>query len=584
MSLDPNPPKSSSTKDTNTSATIVTLDEPASEATSDAERVNASGLETQEFQEEQTQMPFKLYKRRFTGVLGIIALNIVAGMNLPWFGPIANDTADAFGISLDQVNWLGNIIAVTYLVVAPLVPILCSRVGIRVCYVIGTTFLILSAWVRFAGTARALSPRGAYALLIIGQFLSAIPQVTFQVLAPKFSETWFDVQGRTTATMLMSVSNPVGTALGQLISPLVSTPRDSVLVLGIISTAVSPFVLLVGSKPPTPPSYSGSQISPTFLVTLRGILGLLPRPISLHAPELDHGAVSVDQERQLESPSSPISPASAALKAEETQGSVDVRNLEPRAEHEHIAVNAYMTPRERVDFSILFLVFGVLVAGVSTFSLLSDELLEPYGYSDDTAGFMGAALLFSGLLAAFITSPLFDRVLTRHLGLAARAFAPLVAAAWLALIWAVRPHNTGALYALFVIIGVFSLSILPVGLELGCELTRNSGASSAILWSSGNLFGIIFILVMSALRAPASASPPGNMHRSLVFVGVFIFAATMSIFFFRGHQRRLERDMRVAANTAPVRNSEAELHHDQLDEGGFELRHRARGSREFGGR
>lgn len=34
---------------------------------------------------------------------------------------------------------------------------------------IGTVFLIASAWVRYAGTIRSLSSGGAYALLIIGQ-------------------------------------------------------------------------------------------------------------------------------------------------------------------------------------------------------------------------------------------------------------------------------------------------------------------------------------------------------------------------------------------------------------------------------
>lgn len=94
----------------------------------------------------------------------------------------------------------------------------------------------------------------------------------------------------------------------------------------------------------------------------------------------------------------------------------------------------------------------------------------------------GAALLLSGIVAAIITAPLFDRVFTHHLGLAARIFAPIIAACWLALIWAVRENNTAALYALFVLIGVFSVTMLPVGLEMGCELTRNSSASSAILW------------------------------------------------------------------------------------------------------
>ena len=34
---------------------------------------------------------YRLYKRRFAGVLGIIVLNIIGGMNWPWFGPIANN-------------------------------------------------------------------------------------------------------------------------------------------------------------------------------------------------------------------------------------------------------------------------------------------------------------------------------------------------------------------------------------------------------------------------------------------------------------------------------------------------------------
>lgn len=33
---------------------------------------------------------YRLYKWRFAGVVGIMGLNIVGGMNWPWFGPIAN--------------------------------------------------------------------------------------------------------------------------------------------------------------------------------------------------------------------------------------------------------------------------------------------------------------------------------------------------------------------------------------------------------------------------------------------------------------------------------------------------------------
>jgi hypothetical protein len=48
----------------------------------------------------------------------------------------------------------------------------------------------------------------------------------------------------------------------------------------------------------------------------------------------------------------------------------------------------------------------------------------------------------------------------------------------------VKPNNTAALFAIMAINGASSIAMLPVGLELACELTRNSDGSSAIAWFS----------------------------------------------------------------------------------------------------
>ena len=97
---------------------------------------------------------YRLYKARFTGLLGVVILSIVSGLSLDWFGPVANDSklpfkassrcnrisfltfmpfaaSEDFGISLDEVNWLGTIISCTYVVTAPFVPLFCSRYGLR---------------------------------------------------------------------------------------------------------------------------------------------------------------------------------------------------------------------------------------------------------------------------------------------------------------------------------------------------------------------------------------------------------------------------------------------------------------------
>ncbi|TFY82793.1 hypothetical protein EWM64_g1222 [Hericium alpestre] len=209
------------------------------------------------------------------------------------------------------------------------------------------------------------------------------------------------------------------------------------------------------------------------------------------------------------------------------------------------APGAHMTIRERIDFTILVYVFAVLLSSINTFSVLSSQWLSPEGYSDDTNGFIGATLLLSGIVAALATAPLFDRLFTHHLGLTVRILCPIIGAAWLSLIWVVKPSAAGAIYAVMAIIGSASITLLPVALELGCELTRNADGSSAVMWFFGNLLSIVYLLSQGALRAPSTASPPLNMHRAIIFNGAWVFASCWFVFLFNGRQARRERDERM---------------------------------------
>ncbi|KAI6002257.1 major facilitator superfamily domain-containing protein [Pisolithus orientalis] len=395
---------------------------------------------------------YRLYKRRFSGLLGFIILGIVTGMQWSWFGPIATDTANEFDISLAQVNWLGNMALCVSLPASFLVPVIASRYGIRRCSEIGGVMLLISAWVRYAGTIRSLSPHSAYVLLFFGQLFGAISKPVFPILGPVFSERWFDLKSRTTATMAIAIAGPIGSALGQLLSPSMSTVRQSIVVLSIISTAALPAVLLILDWPPSPPTYSGSKQPLSFTSLFRATLGL---------------AVSKE---------------------------------------------AYMSRRERIDFVILTLVFGSLDGAINVLSVLSAQWFQPVGYSDTTCGLLGATLFLSGITAAVFSAPLFDRVFTHSMGVTFKTLVPIVSLLWLSLIWAAKPNNAAALFVSMAVIGSCCMTILPLAIELGIELTRNANGSSAILWCSGNLFGIILILVEGALRAPSTADPPYNMR------------------------------------------------------------------------
>ncbi|KIY44389.1 MFS general substrate transporter [Fistulina hepatica ATCC 64428] len=430
----------------------------------------------------------KLYKHRFLGLIGLTILNLVGGLAMPYFGPVSTEMSEDFHISLDRVNWLGNIVACVFLPVSLLIPFVIAKYGIRVTCYIGGACLLIGSWVRYAGTAKSLSPNSAYALLIIGQTFHAVSQPIYQVLAPKYSELWFSLQGRTTATMVISIANPIGGALGQIISPAVGNTRRAILVLGIISSASVPCVLLIAEKPPTPPTYSARRKSHSISSLMLAWFGRETTP------------------------------------------------------------DAHMSMRERVDFAIITFVFGVLVGVTNTFAVVSEEIFEPVGYSSNLSGLFGACMLLTGIVAAVITSPLFDHVFTHHLAVTAKIFVVCLAGAWLSLIWAVKPHDIGGIFAIMTILGVTSIPMLPVGLELACEVTRNADGSASVLWFSGNLFAVIFILADGALRAGSEADPPLNMHRALLFQGVFIVITAAFILFVRGTQVRSEIDAEWLAN------------------------------------
>ncbi|KAL4073952.1 major facilitator superfamily domain-containing protein [Scleroderma citrinum] len=454
-----------------------------------------SQIEETKISPTMEQVQYRLYKRRFSGLLGMIILGIVTGMPWSWFGPIANNTADDFHISLTQVNWLGNILSCIFLPTSIFIPVICSRYGIRRCVDVGGAMLLISAWVRYAGIASSLSPPSAYVLLILGQFISGLAQPVFQVLGPMYSERWFDLNGRTTATMLIAIANPIGSALGQLLSPLVGTTRQSILVLGIISTAAVPAILLIADSPPSPPTYSGSKPPPPLSYLCRAILGL-----------------EVPQE-------------------------------------------AYMTPRERVDFVIVTLIFGVLVGATNTLSVLSAQWFQPAGYSSTIAGLLGATLLLAGIIAAAISAPLFDRVFTHRIRVAIKIFVPIVSLAWLSLVWAIRPNNLAVIFVIMVIIGTCSMTLLPIALELGVELTRNADGSASILWCSCCLCIAPCFTAEGALRAPSTANPPYNMHDALILHGCVVMVFGALVFFLRAKQIRREMDEAMMKNNAFLGNT-----------------------------
>ncbi|OXV10286.1 hypothetical protein Egran_01953 [Elaphomyces granulatus] len=207
------------------------------------------------------------------------------------------------------------------------------------------------------------------------------------------------------------------------------------------------------------------------------------------------------------------------------------------------------------EFWLIWIPFAVYVGFFNSISSLLNQILSPYGYSETQAGIAGGILIIVGLIAAAIVSPITDRF-KHYLG-SIRMLVPIISVAYIGLVFA--PSSPAGIVPSFVVcalLGASSFSILPLVLEYLVEITYPfpPEIGSTLCWTGGQLFGAVFIIIQSALKADATATPPSNMQHALIFSAVLAVAAapfplSLGRFGRNVGRRRLEID--VTAGRSP---------------------------------
>ncbi|KAJ1219217.1 hypothetical protein NDU88_006786 [Pleurodeles waltl] len=212
--------------------------------------------------ELQKLVEYKTYRMRWY-VLGVICLlNCSNAMLWLSFAPVADITAQFYGISMDQVNWLSQV----YLVIA--IPFgICTMwvldiMGLRTAVILSAWLNMLGSVIRFVGFVALANKSIQYGVLLTGQCLCAVAQPLVLFSPTKLAALWFPEHQRATANMIASMSNPLGVLVANVLSPaLVHKKEDMVFMMG---TYAIPAVLactfatagFCHSEPPTPPSAS----------------------------------------------------------------------------------------------------------------------------------------------------------------------------------------------------------------------------------------------------------------------------------------------------------------------------------------
>ncbi|KAI1424006.1 major facilitator superfamily domain-containing protein [Xylaria sp. FL1777] len=222
--------------------------------------------------DEQGGVVYKVYRRRWFGLVELTLLNLVVSWDWLTFSPVSQYAAVYYGHSESDINWFSTAFLFSFVAISPLT-IYMLHWGPKQSIVTAAVFMILGNIVRVAGSHSRSG--GIYGVVMFGQILIGLAQ-PFVLSAPtRYSDLWFTNRGRIAATALPSLANPFGAAIGQLIVPFLATKpaevSNAVIYVTIISVVVCLPAFFIPAAPPTPPEPSGT----TPKASLRDSLHLL---------------------------------------------------------------------------------------------------------------------------------------------------------------------------------------------------------------------------------------------------------------------------------------------------------------------
>ena len=170
----------------------------------------------------------------------------------------------------------------------------------------------------------------------------------------------------------------------------------------------------------------------------------------------------------------------------------------------HATVPGVLTEEIKVclrDKNLIYLVitFGIVLGIMTTYGTIIGIICAEYGYTDDQASLFGAVFIVGGIIGSGVFGGIVE--VKKNYKVVTCVICVLTATTPVPLLFSMKAINVTATAFCCSIVGFASISILPVGIDYGVELTYpiSESVSSALLMSSGQVFGIVFTIIASLL-------------------------------------------------------------------------------------
>ncbi len=212
---------------------------------------------------------YRLYGYRWI-VLGVFMfVNLTIQILWITYAPITGPAAAFYGVSDLQIGFFAMSFMIAFIPLSIPVSWMIDTLGFRLSVSIGAVLMGVFGLLRgFAGAD--------YNLVLGSTIGIAIAQPFLLNAWTKVPANWFAIEERATAVGLITLANLVGTALGMVLTPLMtetmSIPNVQIIFGGITAFSSVLFLIFAREKPATPPCPAGEDVRALMLDGLKNAL------------------------------------------------------------------------------------------------------------------------------------------------------------------------------------------------------------------------------------------------------------------------------------------------------------------------
>jgi MFS family permease len=216
---------------------------------------------------------YRVYGYRWV-VLGVFMfVNLTMQMLWITFAPITGPAAQFYGVTDLQIGLLAMTFMITFLFLSFPASWAIDTYGFRKAVSFGAVLMAVFGIVRGLAGAN-------YGLVLAATIGIAIGQPFLMNAWTKVPANWFAINERATAVGLVTLANLVGTALGMLLTPILTEklpiPTVQLIFGGVAALAALSFIILSREHPLTAPCPPGMEVRSLMLDGLKQILRTVP--------------------------------------------------------------------------------------------------------------------------------------------------------------------------------------------------------------------------------------------------------------------------------------------------------------------